>query len=115
MITKLFIAGLTTVFAAAAFAQTSAPANTATPRIDKREANQAKRIEHGKTTGALTDKEAARLGKGQARVAASEAKAKQNGVVTDKERAKITHQQNVQSKRIAVQKHDKQTKPATGQ
>ncbi len=112
MNTKLFIAGIATIFATSALAQSTN--TTSTPRIDNREANQAKRIDQGKASGALTDKEAARLDKGQAHAAASEAKAKEDGVVTKKERAKITHQQNVQSKRIAVQKHDKQTKSAPG-
>lgn len=116
MNSKLMIAGLatalTTVFATQAFAQ-PAPATPNTPRIDKREANQTKRIEQGKASGALNDKEAARLEKGQSNVATAEAKAKEDGVVTKKEKAKIAHKQDVQSKRIAVQKHDKQTKPVT--
>ncbi len=63
MKTKLLIAGIAAIFATSAFAQSTSAPNA--PRVDKREANQAKRIEHGKTTGALTDKEAARLEKGQ--------------------------------------------------
>jgi hypothetical protein len=84
-----------------------------TPRLDKRQANQAARIEQGKASGQLTDKEAAKLEKGQAKVAAKEEKAKADGVVTKKERAKLQHAENKQSKKIAKQKHDAQTKPVT--
>ena len=87
------------------FAQT-----TSTPRIDQRQANQAQRIEQGKKSGALTSKEAARLEKGQARVQKAEDKAVADGKVTKKERRKIEHAQDVQSRRIYKQKHDKQTK-----
>ena len=54
-----------------AFAQTTA---TPTPqqRIDQRQANQEKRIEQGRQSGALTQREAARLEQGQARVSTME-------------------------------------------
>jgi hypothetical protein len=108
MKTKLILVALATFTAASVYAQST----TNTPRIDKREVKQEQRIEQGKSSGSLNDKEAVRLEKGQANVAAAEAKAKEDGKVTKKERAKITHKQNVQSKRIAKQKHDAQTKPA---
>jgi hypothetical protein len=105
---KSIAVAATTLFAMAAYAQ--APANpTATPRVDKREARQEVRIEQGKSTGALTEKESARLEKGQTRVQTAEEKAKADGTVTDKERAKLTHMQNKQSRHIAKEKHDKQT------
>ncbi len=84
-----------------------------TPKLDKRQANQAARIEQGKASGQLTDKEAAKLEKGQAKVSAKEAKAKADGVVTKKERAKLKHAENKQSRKIAKQKNDAQTKPAS--
>ena len=94
-----------------AFAQTTPPARdpAATPGIDKRQANQEKRIQQGVQSGQLTGKEAARLEKGQARIERMEQRAKADGVVTKKERAQIQQQQNVQSRKIARQKHDKQT------
>lgn len=102
------IAATTTLFAVAAFAQ--APANpTAMPRVDKREARQEQRIEQGKASGALTEKEAARLEKGQTRVQTAEEKAKADGTVTNEERAKLTHMQNKQTHHIAKEKHDNQT------
>jgi hypothetical protein len=81
-----------------------------TPRVDQRQANQAQRIEQGKKSGALTNKEAARLEKGQARVQKIEDKAVADGKVTKKERRRLEHAQDVQSRRIYKQKHDNQTK-----
>ena len=81
---------------------------TSTPRIDKRQENQEKRIEQGVKSGALNKKEAARLEKGQDRVQKMEDKAMTDGKVTRKEKARIEHAQDVESKRIARQKHDKQ-------
>ena len=57
----------------AAIAQT--PDTTSTPRIDKRQANQEKRIEKGVQSGQLNKKETARLEKGQERVHKAENKA----------------------------------------
>lgn len=79
-----------------------------TPRIDRRQANQERRIDEGVASGELTKREAARLERGQDRVDAIEDKAKSDGVVTRRERARITHEQNVQSRRIHRQKHDAQ-------
>ena len=91
------------------FAQT-APAKdpAATPGIDKRQAEQQKRIDQGVQSGQLTSKEAARLEKGQERVQAMEDKAKADGKVTKQERARIQHAQNVQSRHVAKEKHDRQ-------
>lgn len=102
---------------AALFALAVLPAaaqNTATPRVDARQANQEARIQQGVATGALTPKEAAKLDAGQAKIERKEAKAKADGVVTNKERAKLAKAQNKQSKKITKQKHDKQKQtPAT--
>ena len=91
-------------FALSALAQTSS-----TPRIDKRQENQERRIEQGQKSGQLTAKEAARLEKGQARVQKMEDKAAADGKVTKKERARIEQAQNRQSRKIYREKHDKQT------
>ncbi len=113
MKTKLIIAAVfTSLMGATAFAQTPVAPGTNTPKIDKREANQAARIDQGVASGALTGKEAARLENGQARVAAAEANAKADGTVTKQERRKLTHMENKQSRHIKRQKHDKQTAPA---
>ena len=82
---------------------------TSTPRIDKRQEKQQKRIDRGVKSGALNEKEAARLQKGQARVQKAEDKAMADGKMTKKERKKMEHMQDQQSKKIYREKHDKQT------
>lgn len=99
----IVIAAMPTV----ALAQT--PDSTSTPRVDKRQANQEKRIEKGVQSGQLNKKEAARLEKGQGRVQTAENKAMADGKMTKKERAHIEHMQDKQSKNIHREKHDKQT------
>ena len=83
-------------------------AQTNTPKVDQRQANQQKRIDQGVTSGQLTGKEAARLEEGQEHVQKIEDKAKADGKVTPKERARLQKAENVQSRHIAKQKHDKQ-------
>lgn len=112
------LAVLTALFAGlTAFAQTApvAPKDpTATPRLDKRQANQQKRIDAGVASGSLTQKEADRLEAQQQRTAKMEEKAKADGVVTQKERTALNHRENKTSKHIARQKHDRQkVAPAT--
>jgi len=85
-----------------------AMAQTATPRLDQRQANQQQRIDQGVASGQLTGKEATRLEKGQARVQTMEDKAKADGKVTPKERARLQKAENVQSRHIAKEKHDRQ-------
>ncbi len=79
-----------------------------TPRIDKRQANQERRIDQGIASGELNKRETARLERGQDRVDAIEEKDKSDGVVTRREHARIHHAQNVESRRIHRQKHDAQ-------
>ena len=98
---------LTTLLTAATLAL-PALAQTSTPRIDQRQANQERRIEQGGKSGALTQKEAARLEKGQAHVQKMESKAGADGKMTKKERARIEKAQDHQSRRIYREKHDKQ-------
>ena len=86
-----------------------AAAETKTPVVDKRQANQQRRIDQGVASGQLTDKEAARLQKGQEHVQQLESKAKADGEVTAKERRRLKQAQDVQSRRIYRQKHDAQT------
>lgn len=83
-------------------------AQTATPGIDQRQMNQEQRIDQGIASGQLTQREANRLERGQQRVDNMENRAKSDGVVTARERARIQHAQNVESKRIYRQKHDRQ-------
>jgi hypothetical protein len=96
-------------FLLACFALSALAQTPSTPRIDKRQANQERRLEQGQTSGQLTEKEAARLEKGQARVQKMEDKALADGKVTKKERGRIEHAQDRQSRKIYRQRHDKQT------
>jgi uncharacterized membrane protein YebE (DUF533 family) len=100
---QLVAAAIATVIAVPVFAQAN------TPVIDQRQANQERRIDQGVASGELNARETARLDRGQQRVENMETRAKSDGVVTRGERAKIQHTQNVQSKRIYRQKHDRQT------
>lgn len=92
-------------------AQPAAAASAATPRIDKRQANQEKRIDQGVASGQLTPKETRRLENEQVAINRAENKAKADGVVTAGERKHLTHMQNKASKDIHHQKHDKQHAP----
>ena len=93
---------------AAATLAIPAVAQTKTPGVDKRQANQEARIQQGAQTGQLTPKETAKLEKGQAKVATREAKAKADGKVTKKERKKLAKAQDKQGKKIYRQKRDAQ-------
>ncbi|KAB2926730.1 MAG: hypothetical protein F9K30_05865 [Dechloromonas sp.] len=93
---------LLAVVPALAFAQAG------TPRVDQRQQNQEQRIDRGVASGSLTTREANRLERGQQHVDNIENRAKADGVVTRQERARLHQAQNVQSRRIATQKHDRQ-------
>ena len=96
------IAVLSLVLPTLAFAQAN------TPRVDQRQANQEQRIDQGVASGSLTQREANRLDRGQQRVDNMENRAKADGVVTRGERARLHQAQDVQSRRIYNQKHDRQ-------
>ncbi len=87
-----------------------ANADTQTPRIDRREVRQHQRIRQGVRSGELTRGEHARLAAGQRHVHRMERRAKADGVVTPRERRRITHAQNVQSRRIYRLKHNDRTR-----
>jgi hypothetical protein len=100
---------IVSAFALPVLAQTGAPANpAATPGIDRRQANQEKRIDQGVRSGELTQREAARLERGQDRVQKIEDKAKADGSVTAQERKRIHKAQDSQSRKIYREKHDRQ-------
>jgi hypothetical protein len=96
------LAVLSLVLPALAFAQAN------TPGVDQRQANQERRIDQGVASGSLTQREANRLERGQERVDRMENRAKSDGVVTARERARLHQAQDVQSRRIYTQKHDRQ-------
>lgn len=103
-VVKLITAAAIVAVALPALAQTSS-----TPRVDRRQANQERRIEQGEKSGALNRREAARLEKGQAHVQKMEDKAAADGKVTAKERVRMEKAQDRHSRRIYRQKHDAQT------
>ena len=86
----------------------AAGAQTNTPRVDQREANQVARIQQGAASGSLTQKETMRLENGQQRVQNMEMQAKADGVVSKQERHQLHHAQEVQSRHVYKQKHDRQ-------
>ncbi len=96
-----------------AFAQAPvvvAPADpTATPRVDRRIANQQTRIDKGVASGQLTAKETNRLDKREAKLASNTAAAKADGTLTRAERVKLNREASRNSKVIYKQKHDGQT------
>ena len=108
MKTKLLIAASLAAISAAI--TLPAYAQTATPGIDQRQMNQEQRIDQGIASGQLTQRETNRLERGQDRVDNLENRAKSDGVVTARERARVQHAQNVESKRIYRQKHDRQVR-----
>jgi hypothetical protein len=99
----LLTAGTLALATAGAFAQ------TATPNVDQREANQQQRITQGVASGELNKKETYRLEKEQAAIQKTEAKAKADGKVTHAERKRLHKMQNAASRDIHAQKHDAQT------
>jgi len=84
-------------------------AQTATPVVRERQANQQARIQQGANSGALTPAETRRLEARQAKVANDKKEAKADGVVTRAERRKLNREQNRNSRAIYRQKHDAQT------
>ena len=110
---QTLISALVLAASGTAFAQAPvmvAPADpTATPRVDKRIANQQKRIDQGVASGQLTAKETNRLDKREAKLAANTAAAKADGTVTKAERVKLRREAERNSKVIHKQKHDRQT------
>lgn len=103
-----------TMIALLALAASSAFAQTNTPNIDKREANQQARIAQGAASGSLTGKETQRLEKEQARIDTAEANAKADGKVTRHERRKIHAMQDAASKDIHHKKHNDRAASAPG-
>lgn len=116
--TALF-ASLLALCSAAVLAQAGPAASGATPGVDQRQARQAQRIEQGKASGELNQREAHRLERQQKGVARAEARAKADGTVTAQERKRLHRMQDGTSQRIHRQKHDRQRKmppsgPGTG-
>ncbi len=83
-------------------------AQTATPKVAKKQANQHARINEGVKSGELTKKEAAALRAREEKLQRDKKIAKSDGKVTPAERAKLNREANRNSKVIHNQKHDAQ-------
>ena len=111
----LALATTLTLAPAAMFAQTTTPAPT-TPAvtttkpatINQRKENQQDRIAQGVKSGQLTAGETSHLEKQEAGINKEEAgmRAQDNGHLTKQDRKTLTHQQNVESRRIYRDKHN---------
>lgn len=97
----LLIAGIATLFAAAAGAQD-------TGTMIQRNINQQERIQQGLESGALNTREAARLEHQQAHVERMQSNALRDGKLTDAEKARIDAAQDRTSAHIYQEKHDAQ-------
>ncbi len=102
---KLFSATLILAFIGIA---SVASAQTATPRVTKRQANQQARIAQGVKSGELTPKETEHLEAREAKIQHDKKEAKADGKVTHAERAKLHREENRTSRAIYRQKHDAQ-------
>ena len=102
--TLLAVCGLILGINGPAFAQSE------TPVIDERQANQEQRIDQGIESGQLNEREANRLNRQQERINKMEDRAKSDGVMTKRERARIGAAQHRASRHIAREKHDRQGK-----
>src|SRR5215831_17859720 len=92
-------------FSSMGFAQDS---KTNTPRVDRREQNQQKRVADGVKDGSLTSGEAAKIEGDEAKIQQDEAKAKADGAVTPDERKKLNRELNQTGREI---KRDRDNTP----
>lgn len=106
-ISKLLVTACTVLFLLSIQTIHGADEN-ATPGVDKREANQQRRIQQGVKSGELTPREAARLERGEKRIERMEEKAKTDGKVTAQKRKRLHRAENAESRKIYREKHDKQ-------
>jgi hypothetical protein len=86
----------------------AALAQTATPVLNSRQANERARIRQGVASGELTRTEAARLRGREAEIRQDKQAAKADGVVTRDERQDIRKDEKQASRAIYRQKHDGQ-------
>ncbi len=98
---------LSLAIAAIASLSGMAIAQTATPVVDQKAANQQQRINQGVASGELTRGEAVRLQKRQNKLVANTQRAKADGVVTDAERRQLNRQADRNSKKIHNKKHNR--------
>jgi len=102
--TVLLAASIFALFASIASAQTQ------TPGVDARQAEQHQRIAQGVKSGELTKGEARNLRAGQRHVRRMKRRAKADGKVTPRERRRLNRAQNHQSRKIYRLKHNPTTR-----
>lgn len=106
---RLIIASLLTLITAGTttlgFAS-NADAGTNSPRIDRREANQQRRINQGVRSGSLSPRETYRLQRQQANLNAQESRFKSDGRFTRRERSIVRHRLDRSSRAIYRAKHN---------
>ena len=85
-------------------------AQDATKNINKTQAKQKIRIEEGKKSGEINEKEEKRLEKEQKEIKKNKKMAKADGVVTKEERKQIKKEQKKASHHIRHSKHDEDHK-----
>lgn len=83
-------------------------AQTATPRVTKRQVNQQERIAGGVKSGELTARETKHLETREAKLQQNKKEAKADGVVTGQEKRQLKREENRNSRAIKRQKHDAQ-------
>lgn len=81
---------------------------TKTKKLNHRQIHQSKRILQGAKSGALTKRETAILTRQEIKLQKHKKRAKADGIVTPRERVKLNREANKLSRRIYIQKHDKQ-------
>jgi len=103
---------LSTLIAAGLVAATLplATAAASADQIDRRQAEQERRIQQGVRSGELTRGEYRQLEAEQARIREMERRAKADGHVDRAERARIEAAQNAASRHIYQEKHDSETR-----
>jgi hypothetical protein len=92
------------LFSLASFAQER------TPKVNERQQNQQGRIQHGRNSGDLTQREATLLRREQKRIRMSERRVKADGDVTATERRRLDRQQDRASRHIKRAKNNELTR-----
>ena len=107
----LMAAGVFAVLASAGAAQADGYRfwNTSTPRIDAREAWQAREIEQGRRSGQLSAREYSELRAEQVRIHELERRAKADGYVSSAERNQLRAAQTQAERHIQRDLHNRET------
>lgn len=84
----------------------AANAQTATPKVDKRQEIQKERITNGVQNGELTRQETRMITSEQRHIRRVERRAEADGIVTGRERARLDRKQDRASRHIARTKHN---------